>query len=68
MNATIPVFKDVWMRARKARTVIQCAVLMADDTVQVVRFGPRGGWRVVGGNADVEADNTKNSAQRNFPS
>lgn len=45
MSAAIPLFKEVWFRAQRERREIICLVLMADDSVRNVRFGPRGGWQ-----------------------
>ena len=40
-----PTFKDVWFRAKRERRTITAIVLMADDTLRAITFGPRGGWR-----------------------
>ena len=45
MSAAIPLFRDVWFAAKRERRTIVCIVMMADDSVRRVRFGPRGGWR-----------------------
>lgn len=47
MSANVPLFKDVWFAARRERRTIVATVLMADDSVARVKFGPRGGWRKV---------------------
>lgn len=48
MSSTlIPLFKDIWFRARRNRTVIIAEVLMADDSIATIRFGPRGGWWII---------------------
>ena len=44
MNAAVPTFREMWLRAKRERTAIVAEVLMADDSVRAVRFGPRGGW------------------------
>lgn len=44
MIAAIPTFRETLMRARRERIEIVCRVLMGDDRILVVRFGPRGGW------------------------
>jgi len=44
MIAATPLFKEVWFRAKRERREIVCLVMMADDSVRRVRFGPRGGW------------------------
>lgn len=44
MNAAVPTFREVWFRAKRERREIVADVLMADDSVRAVRFGPRGGW------------------------
>jgi len=41
-----PAFREVWMRARRERIAIVATVIMANDSIMVVRFGPRGGWSV----------------------
>lgn len=45
MSAAIPLFKEVWFRARRERKAITATVMMADDSIRRVTFGPRGGWR-----------------------
>lgn len=45
--ADIPTFKEVWFTAKRERRVIVAAVLMADDTIRTVKFGPRGGWAFI---------------------
>ena len=47
MIAAIPTFRETLMRARRERREIVCRVLMGDDRILVVRFGPRGGWVVL---------------------
>lgn len=45
MNAAdVPTWREIWFRAKRERRVIVADVLMADDSVRAVRFGPRGGW------------------------
>jgi hypothetical protein len=45
MNAaTLPLWRDVWFQAKRERRAIVAQVLMADDSIRVVKFGPRGGW------------------------
>lgn len=43
----LPLFGEVRRLAMRERRVIVAKVLRADDSVQTVRFGPRGGWRVL---------------------
>lgn len=45
MSAAIPLFREVWFKAKRERMAITETVLMADDSVRRVTFGPRGGWR-----------------------
>ena len=45
--AILPLWREVWFRAKRERRTIEAVVMMADDTIQRVRFGPRGGWRVI---------------------
>lgn len=42
-----PLFLDVRFRAMREKRRIVCEVMMADDSLRVVSFGPRGGWRFV---------------------
>lgn len=46
-SVQFPLFREVWFCARRKRTVIIAEVLMADDTIAKIRFGPRGGWRLL---------------------
>jgi len=39
-----PLFRDTRLRAKREKRVIVSLVLMADDSLRTVRFGPRGGW------------------------
>ena len=41
---TLPLWRDVWFQAKREKRRIVATVLMADDTVRTVHFGPRGGW------------------------
>jgi len=40
-----PTFAEVRFRAMRERLAIVALVLMADDSIRRVAFGPRGGWR-----------------------
>ena len=40
----IPVWRDVWFQAKREKREIICVVMMSDDSIRKVRFGPRGGW------------------------
>lgn len=42
-----PLWKDVWLKAKRERRKIVATVMMADDSIKVVEFGPRGGWKVI---------------------
>ena len=42
-----PLFGEMRRLAMRERRVIVAKVLRADDSVQTVSFGPRGGWRVI---------------------
>lgn len=44
--SAIPTFKDVWFQAKRERREIVATVILADDTIAVVRFGPRGGHSI----------------------
>ena len=43
----LPLFGEVRRLAMRERRVIVAKVLRADDSVQTIRFGPRGGWSVM---------------------
>lgn len=40
-----PLFLEMLHKARREKRVIVAEVMMADDSIRRVRFGPRGGWR-----------------------
>ena len=40
-----PTFRETLLRAKREARTIECVVLMADDSVRMVIFGPRGGWK-----------------------
>ena len=42
-----PTFRETLLRAKRERVSILAVVLMADDSIRTVEFGPRGGWRFV---------------------
>lgn len=44
MSALVPTWKEVWFLAQRERRRIEAVVLMADDSIRRVTFGPRGGW------------------------
>lgn len=44
MSADIPLFVEARRSAIKERREITCVVMMSDDSLRLVRFGPRGGW------------------------
>ena len=44
MSAALPLWREVWFQAKREKRVIVATVLMHDDSVKTVRFGPRGGW------------------------
>lgn len=44
MSADIPLFVEVRRLAIKERREITCVVMMHDDSLRLIRFGPRGGW------------------------
>lgn len=43
----LPTFGEVRRLAMRERRAIVAKVLRADDSVQTIRFGPRGGWSVL---------------------
>jgi hypothetical protein len=42
-----PLWRDVWFRAKREKRTIVETVMMADDSIRLVKFGPRGGWSFV---------------------
>ena len=40
----LPLFSEIRRRAMRERRTIVAEVMMADDSIRKVRFGPRGGW------------------------
>ena len=42
--AIVPVWRDVWFQAKREKRVIVADVMMFDDSIRKVKFGPRGGW------------------------
>jgi hypothetical protein len=47
MSALVPTFREVFYKAKREKRAIVALVMMADDSLRKVRFGPRGGWRFV---------------------
>lgn len=45
MSAAYPLFRELLIQARREKRVIVAEVMMADDSIRKVHFGPRGGWR-----------------------
>lgn len=45
MSAAIPLFSEVRFRAMREKRIITATVLLADDSVATIKFGPRGGWK-----------------------
>ena len=43
----LPLFAEVRRMAMREKRVIVSEVMMADDSVCIVKFGPRGGWKRV---------------------
>lgn len=41
----LPLWRDVWFQAKRQKTRIVATVLMGNDDVRTVEFGPRGGWK-----------------------
>lgn len=42
-----PTFSEIRNKAKRERTTIVCQVIRANDEIQTVQFGPRGGWMVI---------------------
>lgn len=45
--SALPTFGEMRNKARREKAKIKCRVMMADDSIKVVAFGPRGGWRII---------------------
>ena len=45
--ASIPLWRDVWFQAKREKRQIVATVMMYDDSIRTVKFGPRGGWKFV---------------------
>ena len=44
---TVPLWREVWFKAKRENRFIVETVMMADDSIVRVKFGPRGGWTIV---------------------
>ena len=44
---TLPLLKDVRAQAKREGKDVVARVLLADDTIAVVKAGPRGGLRIL---------------------
>jgi len=42
-----PTFGEMRSKAKRLRTTIVCQVMMANDQIETVQFGPRGGWKFI---------------------
>jgi hypothetical protein len=42
----IPTFSEIRLRAKRERREIIAIVMMANDEIKRVKFGPRGGWEI----------------------
>lgn len=40
----LPLFSEIRFKAMREKRAIVAEVMMADDSVCLIRFGPRGGW------------------------
>lgn len=40
-----PTFSEIRFQAMREKRTITATVLMANDSIAIIRFGPRGGWR-----------------------
>ena len=43
----LPLFAETRRKAIREKRSIVADVMMADDSIRRVRFGPRGGWKVI---------------------
>jgi hypothetical protein len=42
-----PTFGEMRSKAKRLGAVIVCQVMMANDDIKTIQFGPRGGWKVL---------------------
>lgn len=42
-----PLWRDIWFQAKREKRRIVATVMMYDDSIRTVEFGPRGGWRFI---------------------
>jgi len=42
--SAVPTFREVYLRAKREKSEIVAIVMMADDSIRKIKFGPRGGW------------------------
>jgi len=45
--SAIPTFPEMRWKARRQKTTIEAVVMLANDALAIVRFGPRGGFRIL---------------------
>ena len=43
----LPFFSEIRFKAMREKRAIVAKVLMANDSVCLIRFGPRGGWKKI---------------------
>lgn len=45
--SALPLFTEVRFRAMREKRAITATVLLANDSVATIKFGPRGGWKKI---------------------
>ena len=43
----LPLFAETRRKAMREKRSIVADVMMADDSIVTIRFGPRGGWKIL---------------------
>jgi hypothetical protein len=46
--SAIPTFSEIRWKARREKATIEAVVMLASDALALVRFGPRGGFKILG--------------------
>jgi hypothetical protein len=46
--SAVPTFSEIRHKARRDKVTIEAVVMLANDDLAIVRFGPRGGFKILG--------------------
>jgi len=46
--SAVPTFSEMRHKARREKATIETVVMLANDALALVRFGPRGGFKILG--------------------